>query len=55
MEKLDIIYEDNHIIVVKKLPNIPSQADKTEDIDMLTIIKQYLKENIINQEMYIWV
>ena len=44
MEKLDIIYEDNHIIVVKKLPNIPSQADKTEDIDMLTIIKQYLKE-----------
>ena len=44
MEKLHIIYEDNHIIVVKKLPNIPSQADKTEDIDMLTIIKQYLKE-----------
>lgn len=44
MQKLDVIYEDNHIIVVKKEPNIPSQADKTEDMDMLTIIKGYLKE-----------
>lgn len=44
MNKLEILYEDNHIIVVKKEPNIPSQADKTEDLDMLTIIKQYLKE-----------
>ena len=44
MNKLNIIYEDNHIIVVEKQPNIPSQADKTEDIDMLTIIKEYIKE-----------
>ena len=44
MDKLNVIYEDNHIIVVEKQPNIPSQADKTEDIDMLTIIKEYLKE-----------
>ena len=44
MEHLEVLYEDNHIIVVKKQPNIPSQADKTEDIDMLTIIKNYLKE-----------
>lgn len=39
-----VIYEDNHIIVVEKPPNIPSQGDKTEDTDMLTIIKEYLKE-----------
>lgn len=44
MNKLNVIYEDNHIIVVEKQPNIPSQADKTEDIDMLTIIKEYIKE-----------
>ncbi len=44
MENLKVIYEDNHIIVVEKRPNIPSQSDKTEDIDMLTIIKKYLKE-----------
>ena len=44
MNKLKILYEDNHIIVVIKPPNIPSQGDKTEDEDMLTIIKKYIKE-----------
>ena len=44
MNKLKILYEDNHIIVVVKPPNIPSQGDKTEDEDMLTIIKGYIKE-----------
>lgn len=44
MQDLKVIYEDNHIIVVEKKPNIPSQADKTEDIDMLSIVKNYIKE-----------
>lgn len=44
MQNLKILFEDNHIIVVEKKPNIPSQADKTEDIDMLTLVKQYIKE-----------
>ena len=44
MQELKVIYEDNHIIVVEKKPNAPSQADKTGDIDMLTIIKEYIKE-----------
>lgn len=44
MQKLKVIYEDNHIIVVEKLVNIPSQSDKTGDLDMLTLIKEYLKE-----------
>ena len=44
MENLKIIYEDNHIIVVEKKPNVPSQSDKTEDEDMLTIIKHYIKQ-----------
>ena len=39
-----ILYEDNHIIVVVKPANIPVQADKTGDLDMLTLIKNYLKE-----------
>ena len=34
---LKILYEDNHIIVVEKPVNIPSQGDKTGDIDMLLI------------------
>ena len=44
MENLKVIYEDNHIIVVEKIPNIPSQSDKTGDIDMLTIVKEYIKQ-----------
>lgn len=44
MRSLKILYEDNHIIVVEKMPNIPSQSDKTGDIDMLTLVKQYIKE-----------
>ena len=44
MENLKIIYEDNHIIVVEKKPNIPSQSDKTGDKDMLSIVKEYIKE-----------
>ena len=44
MTKLDILYEDNHIIVVFKPAGILSQADKSGDLDMLTIIKSYLKE-----------
>lgn len=44
MQNLKILFEDNHIIVVEKKPNIPSQADKTEDMDMLTLVKQYIKE-----------
>ena len=41
---MKVISEDNQIIVVEKEPNIPSQADKTGDIDMLTLVKQYVKE-----------
>ena len=44
MTKLDILYEDNHIIVVFKPAGILSQADKSGDVDMLTIIKKYIKE-----------
>ena len=41
---MKVIYEENQVIEVEKEPNIPSQQDKTGDIDMLTIVKQYIKE-----------
>lgn len=44
MKELKVIYEDNHCIVVIKPAGVPSQADKTGDIDMLTIVKAYIKE-----------
>ena len=44
MNNLNILYEDNHVIVIEKPINILSQSDITNDLDMLTLIKSYLKE-----------
>ncbi len=44
MNNLNILYEDNHLIVVEKKPNVLCQSDYTKDLDLLTIIKKYLKE-----------
>ena len=41
---MKVIYEDNHIIVVEKPVNVPSQSDKTGDEDLLTLTKNYIKE-----------
>ena len=41
---LNVIYEDNHIIVVEKPFNVLSQGDSTKDKDLLTMVKEYLKE-----------
>ena len=49
MEELTILYEDNHIIVVLKPQNIPSCEDESKDRDMLTIIKDYIRETYNKQ------
>lgn len=41
--KLNILYEDNHIIVAIKPAGILSQADHTNAPDMLSILKEYIK------------
>ena len=41
---MKILYEDNHLLVVVKQPNIPVCEDDSHDLDLLTILKQYLKE-----------
>lgn len=43
-KNIKIIYEDNHLLVVLKPIGIPSQSDKSGDQDMLTLLKEYLKE-----------
>ena len=50
---IKIIYEDKHIIVAKKPPKVPSQSDKSGDMDMLTWLKNYLmdKYNVKNPYM----
>ncbi|ALS22612.1 RluA family pseudouridine synthase [Paenibacillus naphthalenovorans] len=41
---LQVLYEDNHVIVVIKPPNVPTQEDDSGDPDMLTLIKADLKQ-----------
>lgn len=41
---IEILYEDNHLLVVVKKENIPVQADISGDVDLLTILKKYLKD-----------
>ena len=41
---MKVLFEDNQIIVVEKPFNIPSQGDKTGDADMLSMVKDYVKE-----------
>lgn len=41
---LEVLYEDNHIIVAYKPKGILSQADGSDKPDMLTILKDYIKE-----------
>lgn len=43
-DKLQVLYEDNHVIVVVKPENILSQEDITAEDDMVNLVKGYLKE-----------
>ncbi|HBF38515.1 MAG TPA: RNA pseudouridine synthase [Firmicutes bacterium] len=38
-----ILFEDNHLLVVEKPVNTPSQADESRDPDLLSILKNDLK------------
>lgn len=41
---ITILYEDNHLLVVLKPQNMPTQGDSSGDIDLLTSLKKYLVE-----------
>ncbi|MDF2926068.1 MAG: RluA family pseudouridine synthase [Paenibacillaceae bacterium] len=42
-EEIPVIYEDNHLLVVVKPVNMPTQEDESKDLDLLTALKQDLK------------
>ena len=44
LPKINILYEDNHLLVVEKPINIPVCEDESKDLDLLSILKNYLKE-----------
>lgn len=41
---MDVIYEDNHIIIVNKAPGKIVQGDKTGDMPLSETVKQWIKE-----------
>src|SRR5699024_6304146 len=41
---ITILYEDNHLLIVEKPVNMPVQEDQSGDDDLLSYLKQDLKE-----------
>lgn len=42
--EIPVLYLDNHLLVVVKPPNLPTQADRSGDDDLLSILKRYIGE-----------
>ena len=41
---MDIVFEDNHILIINKKAGQLSQSDKTGDISVLDLCKSYIKK-----------
>ena len=39
-----VVYEDNHLLIVSKAPGILVQGDRTGDVTLLALLKDYVKE-----------
>ena len=42
--KLDVIYMDNHLLVVNKQQGLLFQGDETGDVDLVAMAKEHLKK-----------
>ena len=42
--RIPVLYEDNHLLCVEKPANLPVQADASGDMDMLNILKTFVKD-----------
>ena len=40
--RIPVLFEDNHLLVVVKPANLPTQADRSGDDDLLSILKGYI-------------
>lgn len=40
---MNVIYEDNHILVIEKPINVPMQEDESKDLDVIRFAKEYLR------------
>ena len=41
---IKVLYEDNHVLVAVKPQGVPSQSDVSGDGDMLSLMKEHVKE-----------
>ena len=41
---IEIVYEDNHLLIIDKPTGLLSQADKTNHVDVTYLCKRYLKK-----------
>lgn len=41
---INVLYEDNHLLIVEKPVNIAVQEDASKDMDLLNMLKSYIKE-----------
>lgn len=44
LPEINVLFEDNHLLVVEKPINVPVCEDESKDLDLLTILKSYIKE-----------
>ena len=44
MSNIKVLYEDNHIIAVLKPAGVLTQGDRTGDVNLMDMVKDYLKE-----------
>ena len=54
MQNLKVLFEDNHLIVVNKLPGQLVQGDKTGDAPLGDLIKEYIKIKYNKSACSIW-
>lgn len=51
---INVLYEDNHLLVVEKPVNVPVQEDDSKDPDFLNMLKEYIKVKYDKQgEVYL--
>ena len=48
--KLDILYEDKYLIVCIKPCGVPAQGDKTNDLDMVSLVRDHIFDNSDSDE-----
>lgn len=53
VNELEILYEDNHIVVVVKPQNMPTCPDSSKDISLFTVVKEYLQQKYQKQSAYL--